>query len=76
MAVDFDEVRKTVAEDGLDLRGVGILYEGLTDKELLELSALGLGRAVGRPGAWLGRFTEDGQALFPTKAVAVFTLEA
>jgi hypothetical protein len=76
MAVDFDEVRKNVAEQGLDLGGIAILYEGLTDGELFELSDRGLGRGAGRPGAWLERFTEDGQALFPTKAVAVLTLEA
>jgi len=64
MAVDFDAVKKNAVEQGLDLQGITILYEGLTDSELLELSARGLGRGAGRPGAWLGRFTEDGRVLF------------
>jgi hypothetical protein len=76
MAVDFDAVRESVAEQGLNLQGVIILYEGLTDSEWLELSARGLGRGAGRPGARLGRFTDDGQVLFPEKAVSVHTLEA
>jgi hypothetical protein len=76
MPVNFEEVKKNAAEQGLDLGRIAIQYEGLTDQEMLDLSARRLGRAAGRPGAWLGTFTEDGEALFPTKAVAVISLEA
>jgi len=54
----------------LDPKGVVILYEGLTDTDLLELSARRLGRSAGPSGAWLGRFPDDGQALFPETAVS------
>jgi len=53
MALNFEAVRKSVAKQGLDLQGIMILHEGLTDAESLELSARGLGRGAGRPGAWL-----------------------
>jgi hypothetical protein len=76
VAVDFDAVKMNAEAQGLNFQGIAIPYEGLTDSELLELSARGLGRSAGRPGAWLGRFTDDGQVLFPHKAVSVHTLEA
>jgi hypothetical protein len=72
MPVNFEAVKKNAAEQGLDLGRIAIQ----TDQEMLDLSARRLGRAAGRPGAWLGTFTEDGEALFPAKAVAVISLEA
>jgi hypothetical protein len=77
MAVDFDAVRANAADQGILLQEVAIMYEGLTDEEILTLAARDLvGVSLGRPGALLGKFTEDGQALFPHKAVAVHYLGA
>ena len=75
MAVDFDAVRANAAEQGIILQEVAIMYEGLTDEEMLTLAARGLiGRSLGRPGALPGKFMAEGEALFPDKAVGVHYL--
>jgi hypothetical protein len=53
------------------------MYEGLTDEEVQTLTERGLvGVALERPGALLGKFTSDGEALFPHKAVGIHYLGA
>jgi hypothetical protein len=75
MAVDFEAVRRNAAIQGLDLQEIAIIYEGLSEEELQTLEACGLvGRHLEARGSVLGRFTKDGEALFPTKAAGVLTL--
>lgn len=77
MAVDFDAVRRNAADQGLILQEIAIMYEGLTDEEVQTLTERGLvGVALERPGALLGKFTSDGEALFPHKAVGIHYLGA
>jgi len=77
MAVDFDAVRANAAEQGIILQEVAIMCEGLTDEEVRILTDRGLvGVSLGRPGALLGKFTAEGEALFPQKAVGVHYLGA
>ncbi len=73
MPVDFDEVRKNAAAQGVPLSEIAIFYENLADDEIAALEQQGLitDRTARRVVA---RFAADGSALFPEKAVSVYSL--
>lgn len=62
----LDAVRANAALDGISLREIAIKYENLTVDEVQDMDRRGL----------IGRFADDGEALFPAKATAVFHLAA
>ena len=75
MPLDFDEIKKNAQKDGIPLGEISIVYHNLTDQEIAMMEefmvvALRSGDTV------IGRFTEDGQVLFPEKAVSVHKLSA
>lgn len=72
MAVDFDAVRATAQADGINLGEVAIVYKGLTAEQVRTLTERGLVAAhLEWPGSLLGKFTPEGEALFPEQADSV-----
>ena len=76
MTVDFPEVKRNAAKQGIDLQQITIKYENLTLEEvdMLESRHMITSRLPG--GALLAKFPEDGEPLFPDKATAVLYLGA
>lgn len=75
--VDFDAVRRNAADDGIPLSEIAIKYENLTAPEFAELERQGvLTHSLPNGGSALAKFTANGDALFPAKAVAVLHLAA
>jgi hypothetical protein len=75
MSLDFDAIRANAANDGIDLAGVAIIYEGLTSEELAQMRAVGrIARETEQ--TVLGKFAGDGTVMFPDKAIRVIYLGA
>ena len=75
-AVDFAEVMRNAANEGIDLQQIAIKYENLTTDELQQL---GLHQVITSylPGnGVLAKFPESGEPLFQSKASAVLYLGA
>lgn len=76
-AVDFAAVKRNASEDGIPLSEIAIKYEQLTPEEINALRERGLlTHSLPTSGNALGRFAENGDVLFPAKAVAVLHLAA
>lgn len=76
MSVDFSEVMRNAAKQGIDLQQITIKYENLTSDEvkLLESRQVITSRLAG--GGLLAKFPIEGEPLFPGKATAVLYLGA
>jgi hypothetical protein len=74
--VDFAAVKRNASEEGIPLSEIAIKYENLTDHEAEELQRRGLLPYVMTGGSALGKFADNGDVLFPSKAVAVLYLAA
>jgi hypothetical protein len=75
MPLDFDEIKRNAQKDGIPLSEISIVYRGLTDQELARMKEFML-ITHRSEDTMIGRFTEDGQMLFPDKTVAVHKLSA
>jgi hypothetical protein len=72
---DFDVIRTNAANDGISLAEITIMYEGLTSFELEQMRQAGL--IVNQNNLIvLGRFTNDGNVMFPEKTTGVMRLGA
>ena len=76
MNVDFPEVKRNAAKQGVDLQQITIIYENLTteEKDVLNSHRLITNQLPG--GGCLAKFPEDGDPLFPAKATGVLYLGA
>jgi hypothetical protein len=73
MPIDFDEIRKNAALEGVALSEISIIYADLTDDEIAAMERSGL--VTHRNGKKLmAKFASDGTAMFPEKCVGVLTL--
>jgi hypothetical protein len=75
MVVDFDEVRRNAASQGIALDQIAIFYKGLTADEMAELERRGL-VARKTESVVIGKFLPDGGVLFPERATGVYSLSA
>ena len=74
--LDFDEIRKNAEEQGISLSEIAILYENLDPSELHVLETMDLLASRSSTSTAVGRFTRQGEALFPQKATGVLHLGA
>jgi hypothetical protein len=76
VSVDFPEVMRNAAKEGIDLQEITIKYENLTPDEIkvLESRQIITNRLPG--GGLLAKFPKEGEPLFPDKATAVLYLGA
>lgn len=76
MAVNFAEISKNAADQGVNLAELAIVYEDLSRRELKKMNEAGLlAKELGN-GKCLGRFATDGTAMFESKATGVLYLAA
>jgi hypothetical protein len=73
--VDFAEVRRNAAKDGIDVREIAIHYEGLTADEIKQLEAHQDISHRSLKGV-IAKFPTEGDPLFPEKATSVHHLGA
>jgi hypothetical protein len=77
MAVDFDAIRANAADQGIILQEVAIVYEDLTDEEMLTPAARGLvGASVGRARGAAGKVHGIRRGTFPPQGRGVHYLGA
>ena len=76
MALDFSEIRLNAQRDSIPLSEITIVYEGLTDEQFDQLNSRGLVVTDLGDGKCIGRFSPDGEGLFPELAMAVLHLGA
>ena len=76
MSVDFHEVMRNAAKQGIDLQEITIKYENLTPDEIkvLESRQIITNRLPG--GGLLAKFPKEAEPLFSDKATAVLYLGA
>lgn len=75
MPLDFDEIKRNAQKDGIPLTEISIVYQNLTEQEIAMMEEF-MVITHRSEGTVIGRFTEEGQVLFPEKAVSVFKLSA
>lgn len=74
-SVDIELVKKNAANQGIDLQHITLVYVGLNENEKARLCELGL-IGTDNGNRVLGRFTSDGDALFPDKIESCLYLPA
>lgn len=72
--VDIAAVKANATKEGIDLQQITLKYEGLTAAEMRDLKARNLLPYELSESSGLGKFQEDGEALFPKKITAVIYL--
>jgi hypothetical protein len=73
--VDFAEIVKNAADQGIDLNEITLIYEDVSDEELIALQSHNL-VATRTARCVLGKFNKEGLALFPDKVTGVYSLSA
>jgi hypothetical protein len=77
VALNFDEIRRNAAEQSISLSEIAIIYDGISDEQFEALNRQGLVvSGDGESGKCVGRFTNDGEVLFPDMATGVLYLGA
>ncbi len=73
--VDFDSVNKNIDKEGLDINLIRVIYKGLTEGELIELS-LKQETVDLEEGKVLAKYPSDLNPLYKNKAVGILYLGA
>ena len=76
MPLNFSEIRKNAEEQSISLTEIAIVYANLTEQQIRTLDERGLLVSNTGNGRCIGRFAENGDALFPEMATGVLTLSA
>jgi len=76
VSVDFPEVMRNAAKQGIDLQEIAIKYENLTSDKVKVLESRQMITNQLPGGGLLAKFPKDGQPLFPDKATAILYLGA
>lgn len=73
MSLNFEEIIRNATEQGVALSEIAIFYEGLDDFEVSILQRLNL-VVLKNETSVVAKFSSQDDALFPDKAVGVYSL--
>ena len=76
VVVNFAEISKNAADQGVNLAEITIVYGGLSSRQISKMKEAGLLVQNLGSGKCFGRFAKDGTALFESNAVSVLYLAA